>query len=618
MLSRLGRVGRNLGSLIVRRRKGHSSDDQLALADRFRSVLLSLFGLKIFGRRVFSEYFAPLLLAGVLSIIVWSLGLHPSGPAGGALVEFLIVAASLVISYSGQTWLIGPIRPEVLAVLSEAAPPDRKFVLLLAKRRLNDIPKTLRALVSKEGVAPENPQAFQGWFGDFFADHTHRYVGVDTLEPGEFWQTYRWYLDIHEQALREAKRLPPPSELGGSEHLADCRVLVTTAAKLYDDYYANSDAYEAFIRWHKTNGVSLRWKSVEDAERLARDFDTVEVGLWQGRCAVLFIPPTEQKMHDDHLRKLRIAFPRDDEYSLVRDYATEMANAEVLEGLPNLEIVEPDVAEAWNEYLGVPAGPGPPPKRLIWEVLDEILAESGTADARIFDAAAGSGWDCWHLMQQGHQVWCNEVDPLFRRQCEETFGKNKPQISLFVWEDLSNKMPAGWLFDLVLVLGNSISLVLDPGRRKVCLQNFYRLVKPGGHLVIDERNFQFMLDRKEAIEADPVTYFPPTTLGDVMYQGSEVRAYPPTVGEKEVEWHLIRNSPAVHSGEDLRKHWIGKRHFTLYPFPYGRLYQELSDVGFTDIRVVTDLDLGSATDGLPRWDAVQETMFFTYVARKSA
>ena len=58
-------------------------------------------------------------------------------------------------------------------------------------------------------------------------------------------------------------------------------------------------------------------------------------------------------------------------------------------------------------------------------------------------------------------------------------------------------MPAGG-FDAVVCLGNSFAHLPDftgrLGNQKVALENFHAMVKPGGILVIDHRNYDAILD----------------------------------------------------------------------------------------------------------------------------
>lgn len=63
------------------------------------------------------------------------------------------------------------------------------------------------------------------------------------------------------------------------------------------------------------------------------------------------------------------------------------------------------------------------------------------------------------------------------------------------WENFGEHFNSDW--DVILVLGNSFCLILDERTREKCIENFMKALKPGGMLVIDQRNFEYMLNNKE-------------------------------------------------------------------------------------------------------------------------
>ena len=111
-------------------------------------------------------------------------------------------------------------------------------------------------------------------------------------------------------------------------------------------------------------------------------------------------------------------------------------------------------------------------------------------------------------------------------------------------------------FEAILCLGNSICLVEDDAGRMQCLEALRDSLRNSDDLlVIDERNFQYMLDHGQAIMADPIKEFPPTTQGDELYSGRDVRGFPAkiTPHTQQVKWRFFYNRPMVRSLSDIEK-----------------------------------------------------------------
>ena len=53
-------------------------------------------------------------------------------------------------------------------------------------------------------------------------------------------------------------------------------------------------------------------------------------------------------------------------------------------------------------------------------------------------------------------------------------------------------------FDALLCLGNSFANLLNQKDHHLALENFQKLLKPGGILVIDHRNFDYILEHGKA------------------------------------------------------------------------------------------------------------------------
>jgi hypothetical protein len=151
----------------------------------------------------------------------------------------------------------------------------------------------------------------------------------------------------------------------------------------------------------------------------------------------------------------------------------------------------------------------------------------------------------------------------------------------------------------------------------VCLRAFHDILQPGGKLIIDERYFQYMLDFRSEIEANPSERYPPTLSGDEMYGGLAVRGYPARISQESISWRFFSNSPPVAGDRNsIVERDFKVKELTLYPFRHGELYSLLRGVGFTDIEVYSDLQRIGTGDDMPARESVGDAVFVTYVATR--
>jgi hypothetical protein len=145
------------------------------------------------------------------------------------------------------------------------------------------------------------------------------------------------------------------------------------------------------------------------------------------------------------------------------------------------------------------------------------------------------------------------------------------------------------------------------------------LIDDNSLLVIDERNFQYMLDHATDIVHQPTDAFPATLNGDAMYYGTEIRGYPAEIDVRRriVKWRFFRNDPVVKNLSDIDQARLPSRDLALHAFAFGELYGLLVDLGFQDIRTFADLhEVTPAGGGLPGRSSISDAGFITYVARR--
>lgn len=194
----------------------------------------------------------------------------------------------------------------------------------------------------------------------------------------------------------------------------------------------------------------------------------------------------------------------------------------------------------------------------------------------VFESCLGDGCDAIHLIKEGFDVTSNEIDSLFVDKAKENAEKEgiKLKITDFDWRELDKHFKEG-KFDAALCLGNSLTYLFNEEDQLKTLKNFHSLLKNGGILIIDERNYQYFLDVSESIMKGDFRY-----SAKYMYCGTRVHGRPVEIEENKV----------VMEYEDSK---TGKRaYLVLYPFRKGELLSLLKKTGFRKVVFYSDYKEG--------------------------
>jgi hypothetical protein len=518
----------------------------------------------------------------------------------------VLFASVSFIRWSG-TWGVPHMMASVRHIAHATQEPKREFLRQLATEQVRETRRIVEGL-TQGSYTVQSPSALKPWFARFFANGGRTYIGVDSHRPAVFMSQYEWYLDAHAKNLLTR----------GSPDI-DTRVLATPRTEITDDFRFSYAAYQDFYRWHQDNKVTINWIDWDSADRLRQDHHvgSVDVGLWENFAVLFSSAPGETAI------TLTMYFPgepvRDGTtYEEIRNYVYEaLAGSEDLNAVaPRLELVDRDLAVEWEAYVDPDSRASGP--------LGRFLKSTLRGQHYVFDAAAGIACDSVFLIKQGHQVYTNEVDGLLADLAEEYAHKEgvELQLSTHLWESLPGSLPGNFRFDAILCLGNSICLVEDEAGRLRCLEALRdTLLSDDSVLIIDERNFQYMLDRAKAIGADPISNYLPTVRGDEMYGGRAIRGYPAEIDRdlRVVKWRFFRNRPPVRTLGDIEEQRLKCRDLTLHAFHHGELHDLLRQVGFMQIRTYADLvDVTPAEGGMPDRAEVGDAHFITYVASRGA
>jgi len=138
--------------------------------------------------------------------------------------------------------------------------------------------------------------------------------------------------------------------------------------------------------------------------------------------------------------------------------------------------------------------------RLAFELpfLERQLAGLG-AGAKVLDAACGTGMHAVALAQRGYRVAGADLSPAMTARAEENARAAGVAVSFQAagFGGLAAAFAGELPFDALLCLGNSLPHLLSAEAVAAALADFAAVLRPGGLLVIQNRNFDRVWTRRE-------------------------------------------------------------------------------------------------------------------------
>ncbi|KAG0722982.1 Glycine N-methyltransferase [Chionoecetes opilio] len=127
----------------------------------------------------------------------------------------------------------------------------------------------------------------------------------------------------------------------------------------------------------------------------------------------------------------------------------------------------------------------------------------------ILDVACGTGVDSIMLLENGFQMTSVDLsDKMLKYALKTRWHRRKEAafdnwvIEEANWLTLPEDIEGQETFDAVVCIGNSFShlpdISGDQSEHRLALRNFAEMVKPGGILVIDHRNYDYIVDTGSA------------------------------------------------------------------------------------------------------------------------
>jgi SAM-dependent methyltransferase len=118
----------------------------------------------------------------------------------------------------------------------------------------------------------------------------------------------------------------------------------------------------------------------------------------------------------------------------------------------------------------------------------------------VLDAACGTGVDAAVLARQGFTVWAADGSEAMVEGAAVRFREERlvTPVLRSTWADLP--AATGERFDVVLCIGNSLVHAAGRDAMVQALTGLRRMARPGGHVVIDSRNWEKLHAEREIVQ----------------------------------------------------------------------------------------------------------------------
>jgi glycine/sarcosine N-methyltransferase len=123
----------------------------------------------------------------------------------------------------------------------------------------------------------------------------------------------------------------------------------------------------------------------------------------------------------------------------------------------------------------------------------------------ILDVTTGTGFDAINLSKCGYKVTATDLSESMLNVARDNAKYYAQNINFYLsdWAELPTKLHSR-RYEAIICLGNSFACELDSKKRKEAIVNFYKLLSPGGILIIDHRNYDALLNA--VVGADSYLY----------------------------------------------------------------------------------------------------------------
>lgn len=201
----------------------------------------------------------------------------------------------------------------------------------------------------------------------------------------------------------------------------------------------------------------------------------------------------------------------------------------------------------------------------------------------VLDVATGTGFHSLRLLEEGFETVSADGSPQMLAKAFSNGLERGDRILQVVhadWRWLSRDVPGQ--YDAIICLGNSFTHLFSERDRRKALAEFYSMLTHDGVLIIDQRNYDALLDQEASVTH---TYY---------YCGEDVSAEPEYVDDG-----LVRFGYAFPDQSRF--------HLNMYPLRKNYMRRIMREVGFSSVETFGDFQETYAAD---------EPDFFIHIAEK--
>jgi 2-polyprenyl-3-methyl-5-hydroxy-6-metoxy-1,4-benzoquinol methylase len=237
------------------------------------------------------------------------------------------------------------------------------------------------------------------------------------------------------------------------------------------------------------------------------------------------------------------------------------------------------LAQCWEAFVDCP-------QRLVSEAPFLRRAINRYKRPRVLDAAMGIGCEVLWLVEQGVEVVGNEIEVDLQAIAQRRASAAGVTINTTAvdWRCLTEAFGEKQ-FDVVLLLGNSLSLLRELRDRRSAAKELFRVCRDSGQLIVDERNFRYILNNRDEIIRGEFKY-----SQRVIYCGKSIIGRPVQITDDCIRFGYF-------DGDTL----IGT--LDMHPFGSGELIALFLEAGFSSAAIYSDFERGYR----------EKADFFTYV-----
>ena len=182
---------------------------------------------------------------------------------------------------------------------------------------------------------------------------------------------------------------------------------------------------------------------------------------------------------------------------------------------------------------------------------------------KVLDAATGTGYHSVRLLNAGFEV--HSSDGKMNMLSKAFHNARKRGVMLRTihadWRKLTENVHEK--YDAVICLGNSFTHLFNERDRRKTLAEFYSVLKPNGVLILDQRNYDIMLEKGYS---NKHKYY---------YVGDNVEASPESINNELIRFRYKFPDNSVH-------------HLNMFPLRKDYTCKLIKEVGFQKVKTYGD------------------------------